>query len=136
MIALDSSVLIDLLADGRNAEAAESMVRDALARGPVGICDIVVTEVCCSFGQGEEVMQAIESMGISYSPVSRAAAILAGEMQKAYRDRGGRRERTVPDFIVGAHAMVQCSGLITRDEGFFRDYFSGLKVISRDSGSI
>jgi predicted nucleic acid-binding protein len=37
--------------------------------------------------------------------------------------------RTVPDFLVGAHAMLQCSALITRDGGFFRDYFKGLKVI-------
>ena len=34
-----------------------------------------------------------------------------------------------PDFIVGAHALLQCNGLITRDAGFFRDYFKGLKVI-------
>ena len=32
-------------------------------------------------------------------------------------------------FLVGAHALLQCNGLITRDEGFFRDYFKGLKVI-------
>jgi predicted nucleic acid-binding protein len=38
-------------------------------------------------------------------------------------------QRTVPDFIVGAHALLQCSALITRDAGFFRDYFKGLKVI-------
>ena len=37
--------------------------------------------------------------------------------------------RTVPDFLIGAHALLQCQGLITRDAGFFRDYFKGLKVI-------
>ena len=35
----------------------------------------------------------------------------------------------LPDFLIGAHALLQCSGLITRDAGFFRDYFKGLKVI-------
>ena len=50
-------------------------------------------------------------------------------MQRRYRSRGGTRLRTVPDFIVGAHALLQCSALITRDAGFFRDYFKGLKVI-------
>ena len=50
-------------------------------------------------------------------------------MQRRYRSRGGRRQRTVPDFIVGAHALLQCSALITRDDGFFRDYFKGLKLI-------
>ena len=68
-------------------------------------------------------------MGISYSAVTWQAAVRAGEMQKTYRERGGRRERSVPDFIVGAHALLQSTGLITRDDGFFRDYFKGLKII-------
>ena len=69
-------------------------------------------------------------MGIGYVPVESRAAIRAGEMQRRYRQRGGgRRDRTIPDFLVGAHAMLQCSALITRDGGFFRDYFKGLKVI-------
>ena len=56
-------------------------------------------------------------------------------MQRRYNERLRQRgqapdaPRTVPDFLVGAHAMLQCSGLITRDAGFFRDYFKGLKVI-------
>jgi predicted nucleic acid-binding protein len=37
--------------------------------------------------------------------------------------------RAVPDFLIGAHALLQCQGLITRDASFFRDYFKGLKVI-------
>ena len=44
----------------------------------------------------------------------------------------GRRPvspRTVPDFLIGAHALLQCTALITRDAAFFRDYFKGLKVI-------
>jgi hypothetical protein len=37
--------------------------------------------------------------------------------------------RTVPDFLIGAHALLQCQALLTRDAGFFRDYFKGLRVI-------
>jgi hypothetical protein len=56
-------------------------------------------------------------------------------MQRRYneRRRAARgptpQHRAVPDFLVGAHALLQCQGLITRDAGFFRDYFKGLKVI-------
>ena len=50
-------------------------------------------------------------------------------MQRRYRHRGGGRDRMVADFLIGAHALMQCSALITRDAGFFRDYFKGLKVI-------
>mgnify|MGYP003694426679 CR=1 FL=1 len=61
-------------------------------------------------------------------------------MQRRYKQRlkaeGGdhARRATVPDFLIGAHALLQCSGLITRDAGFFRDYFKGLKVIVPDAG--
>ena len=73
-------------------------------------------------------------MGIGYLPVESKSAVRAGEMQRRYRQRGGRRERTVPDFLVGAHALLQCDALITRDAGFFRDYFKGLKVIVPKNG--
>ena len=129
MIAIDSSVLIDLLGAGQMADAAEMALRDALGRGPVVVCDVVVAEVCSSFGNGTDVIQVIEDMGVTYSPVNQQAAVRAGELQKRYRERGGRRQRSVPDFLVGAHAMLQCTALITRDDGFFRDYFKGLKIV-------
>ena len=129
MIAVDSSVLIELLSGADRADAAESALRDALARGPVVVCDVVVAEVCSALQDGDQAMQALEDMGIRFLETEQRAAIRAGEMQRRYRARSGVRHRAVPDFIVGAHALLQCKGLITRDAAFFRDYFKGLKVI-------
>ena len=129
MIAVDSSVIVELLADAAHADAAEAALRDALARGPVVVCDVVVAEICGSLRDGDQAMQALEEMGISYSAVEQKSALRAGEMQRRYRTRGGGSERSIQDFIVGAHALLQCNGLITRDASFFRDYFKGLKVI-------
>ena len=129
MIAVDSSVLIEILIGAPQAEAAENALRGALALGPVLICDVVLAEVCSALRDGDQSMQVLEDMGISFAEVKSKAAIRAGEMQRRYRARGGTRQRTVPDFIVGAHALLQCNALITRDAGFFRDYFKGLKVI-------
>ena len=42
MIAIDSSGLIDWLGAGQMADAAEVVLRDALGRGPVAVCDVVV----------------------------------------------------------------------------------------------
>ncbi|HEX7437939.1 MAG TPA: PIN domain-containing protein [Caldimonas sp.] len=130
MIAVDSSVLIELLSNAAHADAAESALRDALARGPVVVCDVVVAEICSSLQGGDQAMQALEDMGIAYSVVEQKSALRAGEMQRRYRGRGAGRARQVPDFIVGAHALLQCNALISRDAGFFRDYFKGLKVIA------
>jgi len=69
-------------------------------------------------------------MGLGYSAVEPNAAVRAGEMQRRHRSRGGARLHTVPDCIVGAHALLQYDGLITRDVDFFRDYFKGLTIIA------
>lgn len=129
MIAVDSSVLIEVLSGADQAEGAESALRKALGLGPVVVCDVVVAEVCSSLQGGDQAMQALEDMGIQFLATEQKAAIRAGEMQRRYRTRHGLRQRSAPDFIVGAHALLQCQALITRDASFFRDYFKGLKVI-------
>ena len=129
MIALDSSILVDILSGQPDSSASDQALRVALAAGPVVACDVVIAEVCSSFVNSDDLFDVLADLGVAYSPVEMKAAVRAGEMQRRYRQRGGSRGRTVPDFIVGAHALLQCDGLITRDNGFFRDYFKGLKVI-------
>jgi len=135
VIAVDSSVLIDLLGGDVGAEASADSLRQALAKGPVVVCDVVVSEVVAGLGFGAELFDVLEEAGIGYLATEARAAVRAGEMQRRYKQRlkaeGGApiSARTVPDFLIGAHALLQCSGLITRDAGFFRDYFKGLKVI-------
>jgi predicted nucleic acid-binding protein len=135
MIAIDTSVLIDLLGDDPRAEAAEDTLRGALSHGPVVACEIVVSEVVAGLGHGSVVIDALDEAGIGFSPLEFRSAVRAGEMQRRYKERAGSGARppvgprSVPDFLIGAHALLQCRGLITRDAGFFRDYFKGLKVI-------
>ena len=129
MIAVDSSALIELLGNGSQTAASADALRDALHQGPVVLCDVVLAEVCTALKHGSDVLQFLEDAGLVYLAIEAKAALRAGEMQRRYRQRGGRRERTIPDFLVGAHALLQCDGLITFDAGFFRDYFKGLKVI-------
>ena len=135
MIALDTNVLIDLLGDDPRADAAEAALRLALTNGPVVVCDVVLSEVTAGLGSGSEILDVLEDMGIRFLAVDERAAVRSGEMQRKYNQRmraAGKSPitpRTVPDFLVGAHALLQCSALITRDAGFFCDYFKGLKVI-------
>jgi predicted nucleic acid-binding protein len=130
MIALDSSVLIDILiGDPDYAEASEQCIGDALARDDVVVCDAVVAEVQSLLDTSVSLMDTLTSLGIRYEAMHEAAAMRAGHMNKRFRSRGGKRERVVSDFLIGAHALLQCDALITRDDGFFRDYFKGLKLI-------
>jgi predicted nucleic acid-binding protein len=129
VIATDSSVLIDLIGGGDDSLAAAEAVRAALHAGPMVLCEVALAELCTSLKGGAEVLQHLEEVGITYSAMEPKSALRAGEMQRRYRQRGGNRSRTVADFLIGAHAMMQCDALITRDAGFYRDYFKGLKVI-------
>jgi len=136
MIAVDTSILVDYIGDGPQAEQAEQLLRVALSAGPVVACEVVVSEVVAGLGHSDIVLETLEAIGISYSPLELRSAMRAGEMQRRYRTRlQGQSElpqarRSVPDFLIGAHALLQCQGLITRDAGFFRDYFKGLRVIA------
>jgi len=135
MIAVDSSIVVDLLGTDARADAAEDALRRALSLGPVVVCDVAVAEVVAGLGFGSDFVETLEDAGIRYSATELRSAVRAGEMQRRYKQRAkaeGRAasaRRAVPDFMIGAHALLQCSALITRDEGFFRDYFKGLRVI-------
>lgn len=130
MIALDSSVLLDvLIGDPVYGEASETCIGEALAREDVVVCDAVLAEVQAMLDTSVSLMETLTSLGIRYLPTQEAAAMRAGHMNKRFRARGGKRERVVADFLIGAHALLQCDGLITRDAGFFRDYYKGLKVL-------
>lgn len=130
MIAIDSNVLLDILiGDAQHAEASETCVGDALAYDEVVVCEAVVAEAQSLIDTSANLMELLAPLGIRFEPLSEAAAMRAGHMNRRFRSRGGRRDRVVADFLVGAHAMLQCEALVTRDAGFFRDYFKGLKVI-------
>ncbi|KQW41167.1 MULTISPECIES: type II toxin-antitoxin system VapC family toxin [unclassified Roseateles] len=136
MIAVDTSILVDYIGDGPSADEAERLLRGALSTGPVVACEVVVSEVVAGLGHSDIVLETLEAIGIGFSPLELRAALRAGEMQRRYRQRLPTTatphdiKRTVPDFLIGAHALLQCQGLITRDAGFFRDYFKGLRVIA------
>lgn len=128
MIAIDSPVLVDLLTGGSEADAAEVCLRQCLVAGPVVVCEVTLAEVCSALRDGSEALAVLEDMSIRYVPLEAKSAVRAGEMQRRYRQRAGSG-RTVPDFLIGAHALLQCDGLITGDAAFYRDYFKGLKLI-------
>ena len=128
--AVDTSVLIDVFgADPKFGDASANMLRRCLNEGAIVACDVVWSETRAAFPSDTGFSEALRVLGIEFSPVSVAAANLAGANWKKYRAGGGRRERVMADFMIGAHATTQCDRLLTRDRGYYRKYFASLTVL-------
>lgn len=60
------------------------------------------------------------------------AAFLAARAFIEYRKAGGSKSSVMPDFFIGAHAIVQGMQLLTRDVRRYKTYFPGLQLICPD----
>ena len=64
------------------------------------------------------------------APPPYPAGFLAAKAHLAYRRRGGTRIATLPDFYIGAHAVIERLTLVTRDVRRYRLAFPTLKVFA------
>lgn len=107
--AVDSAVLIDVLQEEPGWAARSADALDAASRaGRLTVCDVVWAEVAGRFGSPAEAADALSTLGIEFDPMTAPAAAAAGRLWRAFREAGGgRRDRVVADFLVGAHASTR-----------------------------
>jgi hypothetical protein len=74
--------------------------------------------------------EVLDDVGVRRLPLPYAAAWPAARAFAAYRKRGGRRSAPLPDFFIGAHALVESLALLTRDARRYRSYFPKVRLIS------
>ena len=124
--AVDTNILIDI---GFGDSAAASSLESAAIQGKVIICEIVYSELCSGL-PSQTVDQFLEQVGIELVFSNKEVLALAGQTWKEHLNRGGRRGRILPDFLIAAHTLYYADRLLTRDKGFYKKYFENLTVIT------
>lgn len=128
---VDSSVLLDILTEDRKwLEWSQARLTEAVASGRVVVNSVVIAEVAPRFTRVEDLRETLEIFSVEAIPV--AASFLAGHAHADYRRSGGTREAVLPDFLIGAHAAVTGSRLLTRDPRRVSTYLPGVELIAPD----
>jgi predicted nucleic acid-binding protein len=133
VILVDTNVLLDLVTDDPLwAGWSQQQLDLASAQDELAINDIVYAELSVGYERMEQLDAMIRDAGLITAVIPRPALFLAGKAFQRYRSAGGRKTGVLPDFFVGAHAVVADAALITRDAARYRSYFPGIVLIARN----
>jgi predicted nucleic acid-binding protein len=129
---LDTTVILGALDPG---ERNHLWCRNQMGSGDLLVNTAVLAELCVQSDE-ERLREWLEGQGIAIVSLPSTAAGPAGRAFGTYLER--RRaagalplgRMPLPDFLIGAHAVVENQALLTRDGRRYRQAFPGLKLIT------
>jgi predicted nucleic acid-binding protein len=130
---IDTNILIDMLGSGPFSEGSAYLLEQASREGTIVLSAIVWAELASPGIDERRLSRQLDRLSPRREAFPFEAAYPAGLAHRRYRERGGRSERTLPDFLIGAHALVAGHRLLTRDTRRYRTYFPDLDLIAPDT---
>ena len=151
--AVDTNILLDILIPNlEHLETSLKKLEIASAKGDVIICEIVYSELASQFPTLSALNDFLNDMHIDLLLNNKASLFKASRLWLMYVRKSPHQSfckecgklinvncplcesrlsfprRMLNDFIIGAHAMTFSDVFLTRDSGFFKKYFSELKI--------
>lgn len=129
-VLVDSNVILDILTeDPQWFQWSATQLMDCANQGTLIINPIIYAEISIAFEQIEQIETALPPEFFRRDPLPWEAAFIAGKSFLEYRRAGGERRSPLPDFYIGAHAVISNLSLLTRDVNRYRTYFPTLTLI-------
>ena len=127
---VDTNILIDLREE--NSDWFEWSM-NAVAQGGCSTSAIVVGELASRSGTLSEILEMLEGYEIQPVALTAEVGFRAGLAQRVYREAGGKRDKLLADFLIGAHAEIAGKPLLTRDPRHYRRYFPEITIITPET---
>jgi predicted nucleic acid-binding protein/bifunctional DNA-binding transcriptional regulator/antitoxin component of YhaV-PrlF toxin-antitoxin module len=135
MILVDANVLIDIVV-AESAWAVWSQEKlMAASNESLAINFVIYAEIAPCFTKKTELDSFLSDLSVRTLSISDHAAYIASRAHQAYRQAGGQRPSTLPDFFIGAHAETSGFRLLTRDPKRIRTYFPRVELVCPTEGA-
>jgi len=127
---VDTNVLLDVFSpDPKWGRQSKRTLEKAFQQGSLIINHIIYAELAPQFINKNRLDEVLQTLGVQIIDLNSDTAFQAGMAWKRYRHAGGKRNRVLSDFFIGAHALSIADQLLTRDRGFYRNYFNDLNIV-------
>ncbi|MBN2710619.1 MAG: PIN domain-containing protein [Calditrichaceae bacterium] len=152
--AIDTNILLDILIPNQEfLESSLSKLEECAGEGNLIICEHVYTELACQFNNAMEINRFLQDTKIEVKFSDIETFYEASLLWKSYQAKISRQyycpncgkqvdticshcnyplnmpRRVLNDFIIGSHARRFADVFLTRDRGFYRNYFKQIKMI-------
>ena len=131
---VDTNVLLDVAEeDSHWSDWSGRKLAEAADEGALVINPLIFAELAGGYDTIEAIYAVFRRDRYRHEDLPWDAAFAAGHVFLMYRQGGGKRSMPLPDFFIGAHASVRGYRLLTRDRGYYRNYFPRLDIVTPET---
>lgn len=128
---VDTNVWIDCIDDTSPwHDWAMEQLQTCSERSPLHVNIIIYSELLIPKPDVDALDALLDVYETLRTPLPWATASLTAAAYALYRQRGGSKQKPLPDFFIGAHAAVSNLSVLTRDPAPYRSYFRRLVIVA------